>query len=174
MAKIRTKMFALAAAAGVLTLGAGTAKADDCGPAIQPFVEWSKGTTVPKEHRVYVTISTHFVGKPDLKYGNPNPVFFSYGEVYAAAAKGADVLAGTAIPLRSSNSDFAHNEKNTVDFSITAGGKVTYLEKIKGKAIGGMPAVKFQGECHGGLITGIVGTKVYSIGFSGMEFQNPS
>lgn len=174
MATIRTKMLALAAAAGALTLASGAAKADSCEPAIQPYVEWSKGTTVPKEHRVYVTISTHFVGKVDLKHGTPNPVFFSYGEVFASAAKGADVLAGTAIPLRSSNSDFAHNAKNTVDFSITADGKVTYVEKINGKAIGGMPPVKFNGVCNGGLITGVVGTKAYAIGFSGTEFQNPS
>jgi hypothetical protein len=33
--------------------------------------------------------------------------------------------------------------------------------------------VKFAGVCNGGLITGIVGTKAYTISFSGTEFKNP-
>src|SRR5262249_4836733 len=114
----------------------------------------------------YVTISTHFVASKDSGQGAPNPVFFSFGGVSAAGAKAPAVLVGKDIPLRSSNSDFAKNGKGPGDFSIALDGSMTYVEKMGGKPIGGMPATKLKGTCTGGLITAIDGTKAWAVGFS--------
>jgi hypothetical protein len=164
-------------AVAALVTGAATAampaKADNCEAMLKPYVDWSSKQAGDSKHTypVFVTISTHYAGGGKVGgTATGDPVVIEFGEANVQVAKAPAVLAGLSLPMRTPKSNWAVNPKATADFSITSAGVVSYVEKLNGKPIGGMPPISFNGVCSNGLVTGVSGAKSWAISF----FNGPS
>jgi hypothetical protein len=147
-----------------LVAAAGEARAQ-CATMLQYYVNYSKQSSGKTVYPVYVTVSKHFAaGAPPS--ATPDPVFFEFGLVSATAPPPPNVLSGTGFEVRTSNSNFAQNLAHTASLAIDATGKVTYLEYINGKPVGGMPATVFGTTCANGLAMGYSGSQAWVITFS--------
>jgi hypothetical protein len=130
-------------------------------------IAWNKQSTGKKDFPVKAYFTTHF------GYGEPykdsrDAVHYASGNV-VAVDQPSPHLAGTLKGAKNNDQDgeMAPDAKLTYYVEIFPDGKLSYLMKLNGHPVGGMPATTVQATCVDNvLLTATQGSEVVAVGVS--------
>jgi hypothetical protein len=133
---------------------------------ITKAIAWSKKTTAGEVFPVKAYFTKHFGGGATSVTAAKDAVHYASGYV-TAADKPTPHLFGTLKAAKNTEQDgeMAEPSDLTYDVEIYPDGPLSYLMKLKGKPVGGLPATKVQPTCvNDVLLTATTGSEVVTVG----------
>jgi hypothetical protein len=141
---------------------------------ITKAIAWSKQSTGKQKFPVKAYFAKHF-GSGGM--ASKDAVHYASGDVVAADTP-TPHLKGTLKAAKNTGQDgeMVSAPDLTYDVEIYPDGTLSYLMKLKGKPVGGMPATKVQATCvNNVLLTAAQGSEVVTVGVAlGEKFTLPS
>lgn len=130
-------------------------------------IDWSKQTTGQEFFPVVAYFTKHFgTAGPAAIPGIKDAVHYGSGEVQAVDTPKPH-LKGTLKAAKNSEQDGEMVETSTLtyDVEIFPDGTLSYLMKLNGQPVGGMPPTKVQATCvNNVLLTATTGSEVVAVG----------
>lgn len=129
-------------------------------------ISWSQQSTPTQEFPVIAYFSKHYGAVGGLKDTPKDTVLYASGKV-AAVAKPTPHLKGTLAVAKNTDLDgqMVSDPKLTIDLEIYPDGSLSYLVKINGMPVGGMPPTKVKATCvNDVLLTATSGSEVVTVG----------
>lgn len=128
-------------------------------------IAWNQKTTPKEEFPVIAYFTKHF-GFGGASTASKDAVHYASGKVFAVDQP-TPHLKGTLKASRNSDT-FGQMDLTsdlTYDIEIFPDGMLSYLMKLKGKPVGGMPPTKVQATCvQDVLLTATTGSEVVTVG----------
>jgi hypothetical protein len=130
-------------------------------------IDWSKKTTNTEHFPVIAYFTKHFgTTGPATLPGAKDAVHYASGKVFAVDTPKPH-LKGTLKAAKNSEQDGEMVETSTLtyDVEIFPDGTLSYLMKLNGQPVGGMPPTKVQATCvNNVLLTATSGSEVVTVG----------
>jgi hypothetical protein len=130
-------------------------------------IDWSKKTTSKELFPVIAYFTKHYgAGATPASTQMKDAVHYASGEVLAYDTPKPH-LKGTLNAAKNTEEAGVMKETPslTYDVEIFPDGTLSYLMKLKGKAVGGMPPTKVQATCvNNVLLTATTGSEVIAVG----------
>jgi hypothetical protein len=129
-------------------------------------IDWLNSGDGTHIHPVVVYFTKHFAFGESFPQ-HQDSVHYATGEV-AAKASPKPHLSGVNLPVFTNSGKagkMVQSSELTYDLEIFPDGNVSYLMKVNGKPVGGMPATQLSAACvDNRLLTGVSGDAVIGVG----------
>jgi hypothetical protein len=129
-------------------------------------IAWNKQSTSKERFPVKAYFTKHFGGGATSLTALKDTVHYASGDVFAVDAP-TSYLKGTLKVSKNTEQDGEMVETSdlTYDVEIFPDGTLSYLMKLKGKPVGGLPATQVKGTCvNNVLLTATSGLEVATVG----------
>lgn len=129
-------------------------------------IAWNKQSTAKETFPVKAYFTKHFGGGATSVTAIKDAVQYASGDVWAVDTP-TPHLKGTLKAAKNTeqNGEMLETSDLTYDVEIFPDGMLSYLMKLNGNPVGGMPATKVQATCvNGVLLTPTTGSEVVTVG----------
>jgi hypothetical protein len=129
-------------------------------------IAWNKKSTGKENFPVKAYFTKHFGGGATSVTSVKDAVHYASGNVVAVDTP-TPHLKGTLKAAKNTEEEgeMVETSNLTYDVEIFPDGTLSYLMKIKGKPVGGLPATKVQATCvNNVLLTATTGSEVVTVG----------
>jgi hypothetical protein len=128
-------------------------------------IAWSQKTTDAEAYPVHAYFTKHY-GYDQPATEHKDAVFYASGPVYAVSGPPSHLKGSLKVAKNTEIAgQMSESSELTFDVEVFPDGTLTYLMRINGKPVGGLPATKLKANCvNNVLLSATNGSEIVTVG----------